>query len=73
MAPPSRAKGGAMAPVPPPPPAAASDTVFANDLSHHALDAHVIQYADDTQILVSGSKDSISVLISRMGELPHAG
>ena len=41
-------------------------TVFANDLSHHALDAHVIQYADDTQILVSGSKDSISVLISRM-------
>ena len=36
-------------------------TVFAN-----ALDAHVIQYADDTQILVSGSKDSISALVSRM-------
>ena len=41
-------------------------TVFANDLSHYALDAHVIQYADDTQVLVSGRKDDIAALVSRM-------
>ena len=41
-------------------------TVFANDLSHYAPDAHVIQYADDTQVLVSGGKGDIAALIARM-------
>ena len=41
-------------------------TVFANDLSHYAPDSLVIQYADDTQILVSGGKNGINTLISRM-------
>ena len=41
-------------------------TVFANGLSHYAPDAHVIQYADDTQVLVSGGKDDIAALVSRM-------
>ena len=41
-------------------------TVFANDLSYFASDAHVIQYADDTQILVSGSKEDIGALTGRM-------
>ena len=41
-------------------------TVYANDLSHCAPDAHVIQYADDTQVLVSGGKDDITALVSRM-------
>ena len=30
--------------------------IFANDQSQFAPDAHVVQYADDTQILVSGKK-----------------
>ena len=41
-------------------------TVYANDLSHCAPDAHVIQYADDTQVLVSGGRDDITALVSRM-------
>ena len=40
--------------------------VFANDLSYFAPGAHVIQYADDTQILVSGSKEDTVALIQRM-------
>ena len=31
-------------------------TVFANDLSLFAADACVVQYADDTQVIVSGKK-----------------
>ena len=41
-------------------------TVFANDLSLYAPDAHVVQYADDTQVLVSGSKGDMTALVSRM-------
>ena len=41
-------------------------TIFANDLSLHAPDAHVTQYADDTQILVSDVKRNLPNLIQRM-------
>ena len=41
-------------------------TVFANDLSLHAADAMVMQYADDTQVLVSGKKSDLSALILNM-------
>ena len=41
-------------------------TIFANDLSLHAPDAHVIQYADDTQILISDVKSNLPSLIQRM-------
>ena len=41
-------------------------TIFANDLSLHAPDAHVIQYADDTQILMSDVKSNLPSLIQRM-------
>ena len=41
-------------------------TIFSNDLSLFAKDAHVFQYADDTQVLVSGSKGDLGGLISRM-------
>ena len=40
--------------------------VFANDLSLFAEDAVVVQYADDTQILVSGKKSEIQNVVSRM-------
>ena len=40
--------------------------MFANDLSLYAEDATVIQYADDTQILVSGKKHAIRELVHRM-------
>ena len=40
--------------------------VFANDLSQFAEDAVVVQYADDTQILVSGKKSQILTVVSRM-------
>ena len=40
--------------------------VFANDLSLFAEDAVVVQYADDTQILVSGKKSEIQKVVSRM-------
>ena len=40
--------------------------IFANDLSPYAEDATVIQYADDTQILVSGKKHAIGKLVHRM-------
>ena len=41
-------------------------TVFSNDLSLCSGDASVIQYADDTQLLVSGPPNNLSGLISRM-------
>ena len=41
-------------------------TIFANDLSLHAPDAHVTQYADDTQILMSDVKRNLPSLIQRM-------
>ena len=41
-------------------------SVFANDLSLFALDAMCCQYADDTQLLVTGPKSSLSVIISRL-------
>ena len=39
---------------------------FANDLSLHAADALVVQYADDTQVLVSETKSCLPALIARM-------
>ena len=41
-------------------------TILSNDLSLHAPDAHVTQYADDTQILISDSKRNLPSLIHRM-------
>ena len=41
-------------------------TIFANDLSLHADGAFVIQYADDTQVLVSGQKSAISDMVDDM-------
>ena len=41
-------------------------TIFASDLSLHAPDAHVTQYADDTQILMSDIKHNLPSLIQRM-------
>ena len=40
--------------------------IFANDLSMYAEDAVVVQYADDTQVLVSGKKSHFRTLIQRM-------
>ena len=39
---------------------------FVNDLSLHAGGAQVVQYADDTQVIVSGPKSEIPRLISRL-------
>ena len=41
-------------------------TIFANDVSLFTENADIIQYADDTQVLVSGPKSSLSDLIRRM-------
>ena len=41
-------------------------TIFASDLSRHAPDAHVTQYADDTQVLISDVKRNLPNLILRM-------
>ena len=41
-------------------------TIFSNNLSLYAGDAVVFQYADDTQVLVSGPARDLGVLISRM-------
>ena len=40
--------------------------VFANDLGQFAEGAVVVQYADDTQILVSGKKSQIQSVVTRM-------
>ena len=40
--------------------------IFANDLPLFASDALVVQYADDTQILISGKKDSLPQIIATM-------
>ena len=40
--------------------------VFANDLSLFAEDAVVVQYADDTQLLVSGPKSDFQNVIARL-------
>ena len=40
--------------------------LFSNDLSLFASDSDVIQYADDTQVLVSGKKTDFPALIYRM-------
>ena len=40
--------------------------IFANDLSLFGEDAEVVQYADDTQVLVSGKKSEIQNVIFRM-------
>ena len=40
--------------------------IFANDLSLFAEDAVVVQYADDTQILVSGKKSDFDNVVFRM-------
>ena len=40
--------------------------IFANDLPLFAPEAHLVQYADDTQILISGKKDSLPQLIATM-------
>ena len=40
--------------------------IFSNDLSLFAPQAHVVQYADDTQVLVSGKKNSLPQLIATM-------
>ena len=40
--------------------------IFAKDLSLHAEGAAVFQYADDSQVLVSGPKDNLKGLTSRM-------
>ena len=39
---------------------------FANDLGLHAADALVVQYADDTQVIISEPKSCLSALITRM-------
>ena len=41
-------------------------TVFCNSISLYAGDATVFQYADDTQVLVSGPANDLDFLISRM-------
>ena len=41
-------------------------TVFSNNLSLYAGEAEVFQYADDTQVLVSGPANDLGFLISRM-------
>ena len=40
--------------------------VFANDLCQYAQDAFIVQYADDTQILVSGKKSQLQTVVARM-------
>ena len=41
-------------------------TVFANDMSLYTDGALVVQYADDTQLIVSGRKSELPALITRM-------
>ena len=41
-------------------------SIFSNDLALHSKDATVIQYADDTQILVTGKKRQMQQLVTTM-------
>ena len=41
-------------------------TVFGNDMSLFAADASVVQYAGDTQVIVSGKKNKLQSLIWKM-------
>ena len=42
-------------------------TIFSNDVSLHVEhDVHVTQYADDTQIVVTGRKEHLSAVVSKM-------
>ena len=41
-------------------------SVFANDLSLYAADARVLQFGDDTQVLVSGKRNELPALISSL-------
>ena len=41
-------------------------SIFANDLSLYAEGAEVIQYADDTQVIISGDKENIQAIIHQM-------
>jgi len=41
-------------------------SIFSNDLSLYAEDAAIVQYADDTQILVSGKKSELQNIVARM-------
>ena len=41
-------------------------SVFANDLSLYAADARVLQFGDDTQVLVSGQRNELPALISSL-------
>ena len=43
-------------------------SIFANDLSLYAEDAMIVQYADDTQILISGKKKTETVKVVRRME-----
>ena len=40
--------------------------IFANDMCLFAGDAHVVQYADDTQILLSGKKHQLNDMVSKL-------
>ena len=41
-------------------------SIFANDMCLHVPDATIVQFADDTQLLVSGKKADMTRLIARM-------
>ena len=41
-------------------------SIFANDMCLHVPDATIVQFADDTQLLVSGKKADMARLIARM-------
>ena len=47
-------------------------SIFVNDLSLHAAGASVIQYADDTQILVSGHKSTLPDLAAKLETSLHS-
>ena len=41
-------------------------SIFSNDLSLYSQGANIYQFADDTQVLVTGKKQDVLILISRM-------
>ena len=45
-------------------------SIFANDMCLHVPDVTIVQFADDTQLLVSGKKADLAGLISRMERAP---